>query len=241
MNINEEKRHQWQALKGMGFKAHWDYFWDYYKIHVIVALIVIIGIASFAKEILTRKPDAISVTIVNAANTQDATLLHDEFAEYEKIDTSQYNVLIDSSSVINIENPDSYTVANSERLYAMIAAHDLDVLMADKDVFDNYAKSELFLDLRECFSEEELKSFGDAVYYFDTADYNSNGEYDMDTGEYVKNENVKSELIPVGIVLNDNPHLTAMGFYPGVSPIVGLAVSSERTDVGADFIRFLMQ
>ena len=65
MNINEEKRSQWQALKGMGFKAHWDYFWDYYKIHVIVAVIVIAVVVSLVKDIVSQKPFALSCAFIN--------------------------------------------------------------------------------------------------------------------------------------------------------------------------------
>ena len=262
MNINEEKRHQWQALKGMGFKAHWDYFWDYYKVHVIVAVILIVGIFSLVKDIVNQKPDAINVSIVNAAGISDASLLQTGFAEYEKIDTTKYNVAIDSTSAINLKNPDSYTIANSERIYSMIAAHDLDVIMADEDVFDNYSKNEMFIDLREYFSEEELNELGDKIFYVDTADYHSNDDYfeegasgdaqsedagsengsDSASGDTQNSDaNVDHELIPVGVILKDNHYLNELEYYQQTTPVVGLAVSSERSAVGADFIRYLLK
>ncbi len=240
MNINEEKRHQWQALKGMGFKAHWDYFWDYYKIHVIVAVFVIVGIVSLVRDIVNQKPDAINVSIINAAGLLEPTSIQEGFAGYENIDTTKYNVTIDSTSAINLKNPDNYTIANSERIYSMIAAHDLDVLMADTDVFENYSKNEMFIDLREYFSEEELSALGDNIYYVDTADYNTGGA-EFEDEEKKDDENVVHELIPVGIILEDNPHLTEIEYYKGSTPIAGLVVASERSDVGADFIRYLLQ
>ena len=244
MNINEEKRHQWQALKGMGFKAHWDYFWDYYKVHVIVAVVLIIGIVSLVKDIVNQKPDAVSVTIINAAGISDASSLKAGFAEYENIDTTKYNVAIDSTSAINLQNPDSYTIANSERIYSMIAAHDLDVIMADTDVFENYSKNEMFIDLSEYFSEEELSALGDNIFYVDTADYNSGDDYLEEGSDSKKDENddadVVHELIPVGIILKDNPHLKSLEYYQYSTPVVGLAVASERSATGADFIRYLL-
>ena len=244
MNINEEKRNQWQALKGMGFKAHWDYFWDYYKVHVIVGILVIVGIFSLAKDILTQKPDAINITIINAAGISDASPLEAGFAEYESIDTTKFNVAIDSTSSINLQNPDSYTIANSERIYSMIAAHDLDVIMADTEVFQNYAKNEMFLDLRDYFSDEEMNAFGDSIFYIDTADYRNGDDYlegkdSSDTAE--DDENVVHELIPVGIILSDNPHLKALEYYQYSTPVIGLAVASERSETGADFIRYLLK
>ena len=243
MNINEEKRHQWQALKGMGFKAHWDYFWDYYKVHVIVAVVLIFGIVTLVRDIVNQKPDAVNVSIINAAGISDASSLQAGFAEYENIDTTKYNVAIDSTSAINLKNPDSYTIAHSERIYSMIAAHDLDVIMADTDVFDNYAKNEMFIDLREYFSEEELNALGDNIFYVDTADYHSNEDPFEEENDSSKEDGaeVVHELIPVGIILKDNAHLKSLEYYQYSTPVAGLAVASERSETGADFIRYLLK
>ncbi|WP_026511910.1 MULTISPECIES: hypothetical protein [unclassified Butyrivibrio] len=250
MNINEEKRNQWQALKGMGFKAHWDYFWDYYKIHVIVGVIALATIISLVHDITSQKPYALSATFVNTASMEEPDTLIAGFAEYEGIDTTKFNISIDASSTIDMQNPDQYTIANSERIYAMIAAKDLDLIMADETIFDNYSKNEMFVDLREYFTESELNALGDLVFYVDPAQYHSNQPYSELENDALNPESSKkedlpvsdpSELIPVGIILKDNPHLTAISYYPGQAPIIGLATASERSETAADFIRYLLK
>ena len=215
MNINEEKRSQWQALKGMGFKAHWDYFWDYYKIHVIVAVIVIAVVVSLVKDIVSQKPFALSCAFINTASMNEPVTIKDGFAAYEKIDTSKYTVSIDASSTIDLNNPDQYSIANSERIYAMITARDLDIIMADEAIFKNYVDNEIFQDLSQFFSKEELDALGDKVFYEGST--------------------------PVGIILENNTHLNSLDYYPGEPAYIGVVTASQRTDVASDFIRYMLQ
>lgn len=250
MNINEEKHNQWQALKGMGFKAHWDYFWDYYKIHVIVAIIAIIAIVSMAKDIIGQKPYALSCTFINTASMQESGTLKADFEEYAKIDTSKYVVSIDASSTIDLNNPDQYTIANSERIYAMIAARDLDIIMADEAIFNNYIGNEIFQDLRLFFTEDELAALGDKVIYADPATFEKKDDAEsMDvettapaTNNIIENpdESEKANLIPVGIKLENNAHLDELEYYPGEPAYIGIVTASERTDMAKDFINFLL-
>ncbi|WP_026491325.1 hypothetical protein [Butyrivibrio sp. XPD2002] len=245
MNINEEKRSQWQALKGMGFKAHWDYFWDYYKIHVIVAVIVVIVTISIVKDIVMQKPYALSCTFINTASMMEPDSIRDGFADYEKIDTSKFTIAIDSSSTIDLKSPDQYSIANSERIYAMIAARDLDVIMADETIFKNYVGNEIFQDLRNYYTEEELAALGDKVYYATPEDFVK--ETDPETGitptEPAEDSMAKmseTEPVPVGIILENNPHLDEIQYYPGEKAYIGIVTASQRTDVAKDFIQYIL-
>ena len=56
MAVRDEIREQRQKLKGQGFKAHWDYFWEYYKIHTIVAVCALIFIITIVRDITGKKP-----------------------------------------------------------------------------------------------------------------------------------------------------------------------------------------
>ena len=58
MSVHEEIREQQKKLKGQGIKAHLQYFWDYYKIHTIVALAAIIFIVVLVKDVTNNKPYA---------------------------------------------------------------------------------------------------------------------------------------------------------------------------------------
>ena len=115
MAVRDEIRQQRQKLKGQGFKAHWEYFWEYYKIHTIVAVVAIILVVTLIRDIANRKPYALYSLFVNNQGMETQLLLQDGFAEYAGIDTSSENVLVDTSSNYIGSSIDQTTVATSER------------------------------------------------------------------------------------------------------------------------------
>lgn len=255
MNINEEKRNQWQALKGMGFKAHWDYFWDYYKVHVLVAVIGIAFVVMLIKDITNNLPFAVNAIFINANSMQTTEALEAEFAEHEGIDTKEADVSIDVTTTLSLTAYDSMNVTTGQKIYAMIAANDLDLMMADSEVFENYAKNEVFEDLRNYLSEDELSSLGDKVFYVDQVQIDKlREEKDSATlddvvaeetapAEYVFERKDPSEMeqpVPVGIIMEGNKTLTDLECYYGTTPIAGIVTGTQRGETAADLIRFLL-
>ncbi|WP_026670863.1 hypothetical protein [Butyrivibrio sp. AE3006] len=257
MNINEEKRSQWQALKGMGFKAHLEYFWDYYKIHTFVAIFSIIMLVMLVRDISSNKPYALNAMFVNAASFIGSDPLEAEFAEAQGINTDEEEVYIDTTTSLSADGAGGqmdYTTM--ERIYAMIAAKELDVFAADPQLFENFTKNEMFLDLRDVYSEAELEALGDKVYYIDYAEVIkakeeaekalANGEMvtaeDEGNYEFVRRDPAEMEQpIPMGIILEDSQKLTDYECYIGVTPIAGIVASTERPEVSKAFIDFLLK
>ncbi len=256
MNINEEKRHQWQALKGMGFKAHWEYFWDYYKIHVAVGVFAIVMLGMLIHDIAANKPYALDSIFVNANSLMGADALQQGFAEYEGIDTNETAVFIDTNTSLSPDGG-SMDISMMEKIYAMIAAKELDTFLADTQIFEKYANNEMFLDLREVFTEEELSELGDKVYYLDYAEIErqnelrqkqmESGELYADDGtsdapyEFVRQDpSTMENPVPYGIILENNELLKQNECYTEQTPIAGISASSERKEVSADFIRYLL-
>lgn len=255
MNINEEKRNQWQALKGMGFKAHWDYFWDYYKIHVLVAVIVIAFGGMLIKDIASALPFAVNAIFINANSMQTTDELEAAFAEYEGINTKEAEVSIDVTTSLSLTSYDSMNVTTGQKIYAMIAANDLDLMMADSEVFENYAKNEVFEDLRQYLTEDELSALGDKIFYVDQVQIDKEREArdsetlddvvaeETATTEYVferKDPSQMEQPVPVGIIMEGNKTLTDLECYYGSVPIAGIVTGTQRGETSADLIRYLL-
>ena len=221
MNIDEEKRSQWQALKGMGFKAYWDYFWDYYKIHVLIVAAVLIFGGMLIHDITNNIPYALDAVFINANSMEDVTALEDAFAESEGIDQNKSRVYIDVSTTLSLSETDGYSMTSMEKIYAQVAANEIDVMLADEEIFKNYAQNGMYADLRDYFSNEELSALSDNIYYVKTEE--------------------STEEIPVGIILENNIKLTENGCYSMQTPYAGIVVSTERSQTAADFIRFLLK
>ncbi len=265
MAVRDEIREQRQKLKGQSFKAKWEYFWEYYKIHTIVAIVAVIFIVTFARDIANRKPYALYSMFVNNQGMDTQAMLQDGFAEYAGIDTTKESVLVDTSSNYIGSSIDTTTVATSEKIMALIAAKELDVFVTDIGSAYHYASQETFMDLREIYSKEELDAMSDKLFYVDQAyadylaseeytTYITNGKFDPnnkyavmadkynETFQYdIIDPSEMDEPVPVGFKLDDSAALSECGAYPNETPVAAIVVNSERIDTSKKFIEYLMQ
>lgn len=253
MPINDNPNEQWQKLKGQGFKAHLAYFWEYYKFYVIGGILAIVFITALAKDIGSNLPYGLYTIMLNSTNTSTDTqnALEAEFAEYEGIDTNELDVFIDTTTSISVDSYDEYTMSNMEKIMALTAAKDIDVMTADPEMFAYYAKSEMFYDITELFTEEELESIGAQYYYIDQdyIDYISSEEYqnnltsDTEVADYTEFSSTNPEDLgnPVafGIVVTDAPVITDNNLYTGTEVIAGIICNTQRVDTAKDYIMYL--
>ena len=241
--LDEDKKSHWSDLKGQGFAVHWHYFWSYYWIPVVIIVAVAIFGTSLAHDILSQKPSALSVICLNAPLYADVLpgyeLTQEElegaFAEYAGIDLSAYSVNIDRNSTLALEGYGEMDIAVSQRIMAMVAGQDLDVMTADSEVFHSYARSDMFADLRDVLPAQELAQYEvlDQVTYIDRAEIEAaDGWAEKHPGEDLiwPADTPMADPIPVGIRL-----------VPGspASPAIGVMVNTERSDMAAAFIRFM--
>ncbi|MDO4284990.1 MAG: hypothetical protein Q4C60_06600 [Eubacteriales bacterium] len=197
MAISDEIREQRQKLKGQGAKAHLSYFMTYYKYPTLAAIAVIAMVISIVHSIATNKPSAISAIFLNASNpelTSGSEWIDASFCEYAGIDTEEYSVTIDTSSYLTPGGATSQMeMGTTEKIMAYAAAKDLDVLMADPYNFQNYAKSEMYIDLRTVLTEEQQEKYEPYYYYVDGALYDADvdltaSEETADTGATTQEE-----------------------------------------------------
>ena len=267
MAVRDEIREQRKKLKGQGFKAHLEYFWEYYKIHTIVALVAIIFVVTLIRDISNNKPYAMYALFVNNQGAATQETLQTGFAEYAGIDTEAEAVLIDTSSNYLSSSLDNTSVATSEKIMALLAAKELDAMVADEQVLYHYATQETFMDLREVFTEEELKALDEQglIMYVDQGyiDYLASDEYTdyVTTRKYDKNNKYavmaanyeetfediipdKSEIdnpIPLGVIVTDSTVLKECGAYDGETAIAGIAINTLRPERARQFLEYLMK
>lgn len=266
MSIHEEIKDQQKKLKDQSFKARWEYFWDYYKVHVIIGVIALIVIISTVRSFMTSKPFALYGFFLNSGYEADSVEIEEEYAQYAQIDTSKSRCLVDMSMTFNQTNLDQMTMAASQKITASIAAKEVDFLGADSDTFSYYASQDLFADLRTVFSEEELKAFGDNIYYVDRAyieyiasdeyqnqflnnTYDENNEYSVMAHKALTEgvfdapakENMK-DPIPVGIILKNSAALKKAGAYTeNKIPVVGIVSNTTRIDNAIMFLKYMSE
>lgn len=179
------------------------YFWDYYKVHTIAAVIVVVFVISFINSYRSNKPFAFYAILLNADTSGDhavtAAAWDEAFMEYAGIDPEAYQVNIDTSVSISADGGSQYDVANRQKMAAMMQAGDIHAIVADTETFEGYARLEYFYDLNTVFTEEELAPYADLLYYTDGA------AFDEDTGDTLEDMEAAQEAVYNSIIDHSDP------------------------------------
>ena len=69
MPVMDEFKKEREAMKNGTPKQKLAYFWDYYKWHVIISVIVLVTAVSFIYQAVTRKSVALYALLLNANTT----------------------------------------------------------------------------------------------------------------------------------------------------------------------------
>lgn len=267
MSVHEEIVEQRKKLKGQGFKAHMDYFWEYYKIHTIVAVIVIIFLVTLIRDISNNKPYALYALFVNNRGMNTQEYIQNGFIEKAAIDTKAEAVLVDTASNYLSSSMDTTVVATSEKIMALLSAKELDVMVGDEQVIYHYGTQETFMDLRDVFSEDELKKLDESglilyvdqgyIDYLDSEEYSnyiiskkydeSNkyavmaANYDETFEETIPDKTEMDNPIPFGIILKNSAALKECDAYPEETAVAAIAINTPRPERSIEFVEYLMQ
>lgn len=201
--IEEIREQQKKAFATMTPKEKLAYFWDYYKIHTIVAIAVIVFVIAFINSYRSNKPIVFYAVMLNADSYGDnaavANTWSEGFMEYAGIDPAAYQVNIDTSVTISADGGDQYEVANRQKMMAMMHAGDIHAIVADTETFEGYARLEYFYDLNAAFSEEELAPYADLLYYTDGT------AFDVETGDTLEEMEAAQEAVYSMVIDHSDP------------------------------------
>ncbi|MCR5303846.1 MAG: hypothetical protein K6E33_04725 [Lachnospiraceae bacterium] len=230
MALKDEIREQRKSLKGKGIKAHISWFVTYYGMTVVLGIIASIILIYFLYTVFTAKKQGFGIVMINASSLDLFTEsdageeLASAFSEYAGIDPNKETVLADLNERLDIsEDMDYQTV---ERIFALSASNQLDVLTADPEVYDYYSGAQTFEDLRNFLTEEELSYFekNSLLYYSDSKD--SDG-------------NVVETHVPTGVYCTGSEALSRVDAFEEKECITGIIAGSLHPDRAVLFIKYL--
>ncbi len=170
--IREERR---KAMSRMTPKEKFAYFWDYYKIHALAAIALVIALGSLLHHYATYKDYGFYAVLVNAGVSEQNTGLPEQWAaqfqEYAAIDPAEYEVYIDTSLTVSSTDFSQYTMASQEKMMAMMQTGSVSTIIAETETFEKYAQAEYFYPLEEVLPAEVLEQYRPYFYYTDAATY----------------------------------------------------------------------
>ena len=242
MPVMDEFKKEREKLKGKTFKEKWDYFWYYYKMHVFVTICALILVFTTIRDIVTYKDIAFYVAFLNSFETEQDEAFIAEFAQLTDIDLEKYDVYLDSNMYFNVAEYDQASLAAVQKFLAMSSSGEIDVVVADRNVFASYADSGFFLDIHNYLTEEQIEKYSDHFFYYDEGILDDEVDYEAvysselaipdDTTERRDPSGMEKPLA-VGIFLDDemNDKLTEIGYYGDSQEIIFGIIGSEENKV----------
>ena len=156
-------------LKPMTFWEKVDHLWTYYKEYLFVVLLVVIVVAFSVTALLnSSKKTLLSGMLINVSMTQVGyNYVTTDYHTYLEATPTWEVVQLDATNFSSLEDPtsmeDNYN--KSMMLMARVSGQMLDYALLDKMALEFYATQEVFLDLQEFFTEEEIAAMGDRVIW----------------------------------------------------------------------------
>lgn len=186
MKTNKEKYEQ------LSKKQKREYIWEYYKYHIIgiISLVLIIGSLLNTWFINPPAKAAVSITFMNKyINTEETKEIKKELVELIiKEEDHNKDVFINNYILSNkLENAE-LDMASNTKFMANISAQELDVIILNKEKFENLAAIGTFLEIDELMSPDELDKIKDTLVKQKNIDDSKYGFYGIDV---TNNEKLK--------------------------------------------------
>lgn len=220
-SLREEISLQQQKLKDQSFSKKAEYFWYYYKVHVVVIVFFACLFGSILHSILTQKETVLSIAYVNAfPNVEDEVFIKD-FEDSLGLDPEKQQVTLDSTYYIDEESTSPYAATYSQKFSANAMAGKLDVVLADTENFAFYGNQGFFQNLENILPSEILHEYEDSLYYIDDATEGT------------------TQKVPIGIKIDCARKILQTASYPHTEAYFGIVTGSRHLDNALHYLDFL--
>ena len=225
MPVNDDIRAEKSKFKNMTVKEKLRYIWDYYRIPIIIGIIGVVFIFTLVKDIISNNRETyLSACILNSNYTYETdTTLVNEYVNYSGVDTEAMQLNIDFSMHIDLNAADQMSLAYQQKVMALFAAKEIDVMVGDQNIIDSYASAEAFCNLTELLPADLAAELEQKGYTYYTATY-ENGS-----------------TVPVGLYMDSCVRLKNDDTYKdGVHPIFTISANAPHPEHAIEFLRFLI-
>ena len=220
-SLRDEIRMQHEKMSQESFSKKLEYFWDYYKIHVMITVFLACMFGSILHTIVSQKETLLSIALINAFPNAEDEFLMEDFENYLGLNSKKQQVLIDSTYYLDDDSTSPYATTYSQKFSTNAMAGKLDVVLADSRNFEFYGNQGFFQDLSLILPKELLDMYQDSLYYVDHP-------YDE-----------TSNLVPIGIQINSAPKIGTFACYPGAEAYYGIVTDTERIDYAISYLEYI--
>lgn len=248
MAIIDRIKSEYAKVKEKSPKERLEYFWDYYKIPALCAVLAIVLVIQGIVSITTHRDTVFSAVLLNCKLGIQEEQFLDGFYEYAGIDSKTQTAAFYSDMLL-VEGNTQVNTNTIQRIMAGISIQDTDFIAGTPEAFLSvaYHSGRILMDLREFWDEDTLNRFSDRLYYIDNAIIE---QLNAPVGEQVepstlaypkdpKDPAAMTDPIPVGIDISDRTALQNAYYLPDTVIYLGVVSNTARPQLTAKFIDYL--
>jgi hypothetical protein len=223
--LKTEAENEKKKMADMTGREKADYIWTYYKIHILVIVLLIAILIGIGQTIYRMSfHEAIGIMVVNEKSGSS----DEKRQEWEKELRETLNLgkkdLVEIDSGITLASGDQFTeydYAGYAKFSALVASKSVDVILCDKKALERYSSEDAWMDLSS-FLPEDL--YGKA----------------KEAGNIVSLAGTDGNTIPCAVKL-DPVKLKAVSGIEFDEPYIAVFKSVTRQEKTQEFMKYLLE
>lgn len=223
----DEHKTPGQNWKELDTRQRINYFWDYYKIHTAVGLIILVFVL-YTVWVVTHPAAEVVMRAFIFSDVLDDTMAREaQEALAEKIGVVPDAVFLDGGH----EDND----VGGMQLATLLGIGEVDLVICQEEMFRKLAGEGIFFDLETVLTDEQMKIYED--YIISSAGYEE--PYDINGGLNVELGYGAGEIRPYGVRISDSSVYAAMSMT-GRELYCGIVSYSANPDKAILCFNYLM-
>ena len=213
LEAQKARREEWSKIRSLGTGAKIQYFWDYYKIVLVLAVVLITVIYIIVNMVIGFRTHVLLYTSILNVNELDPDTgrLTSDFAEYAGGIKKREKIEFDTSIHLdpNSSGTSQAEVANTMKMTALLQTGILDTCLAPGETMQFLQEQGMFMSLDDLLDEDLKAEYQDSGYLY----YAPEPLYDEETGAPI--EDFDPELHTAGFTNDASTLLTELEVLDG--------------------------
>lgn len=205
---------EYEKLRKMSWQDRGWYIWAYYKVPILIGLVVLFLAYQTAGAFMRSRQDCMLYCAFidqSSQGEQQLERLKEDF--YERQGFSGREILTLDAS-INLTD-EAFREASAILFQSLLGTDTVDVVITKPGIVEQYRGQDVWLNLEEVFSEEMLEELGAAICY---------------------GEDENRQVMPVGISLAESALVSEYGLDE--DSVLCVCTLENHPEVIADFVEF---
>ena len=255
MAIRDEVKEARKDLMENGtLKQKIAYFFDYYTIHTVVIVAILVFAISFIYHQVTKPEVVLNGMLLNVLSFEESNPVEEletGFMDYIDMNTNEYEFSINSSLIYKLDESGQTQTSDyqtSQAIMTLCAAGAVDFISSPLNSILEYGYGDLIVNLEDILSEEDLEKYEPYFLYADLDVVKQKAEAfdnnikasDIPCPDPTKPEEMK-EPIPVFIDVTKCEKMANIYNYSSDTIVVAIVANAPNPDRISDFLAYIFE